>query len=343
MNKFTMSSVSDHINSSRQRVLHGLHMLPPAVRGALDASFARRSSSQTGFSLGECAPFLLQPLISGCTSAEVISALDPWLGIYGFTIAIDDAVDSRDSNVIPLMIAASLLLEKALSKAYATSSNQTLLSEAIDRCFDDAAAAFALEEEQRSLLKDYSTNHLNHLARKVALLKVSLHLMDRRGSYGKESAVSRAVDRLAAAMQLLDDTSDWSEDCVNGSTTALLSYAYRWIEGQGIPRENLNPDEVFFAAVVSGGLRQGLLVAFDLLTAVEATIPTGARETFGSAILADTKASTRVLLGQATSVQTILQSRVAGQSKATIKQLLTSDSIELSSLKSEIAKCVNST
>ncbi len=345
MNHDLHESPFPDLTQNRDQVFAGIACLPAIVQDQARSSYLRRVNTSNGKTpLGESAPVLVSSLIPDISSHEIEAAIHPWLGIYAFTLLIDDVIDDDTVDRSALVIAASLFLEKALSFAYSTASDPATLRTHIDSYFESAASAFSLEEILRRESKSFSASTLKILREKVSLIHLCLPLLLRNRSTGIPPNAQSAVDRLALAMQLLDDVTDWEDDHRNHTTTILLSEGFRWAQDRGVPADQLTADGVLTSVLMSGALHKSTRIAAFLLFHVRLAVPQKSFSTPGWQLLNDSYQSCTHLSKQVSALRRMRFQEIGCMADpADARATINAATSTTESVRQEIVRAANST
>ena len=260
---------------SRKMFLRRVKELPKPFNKVASRHLNERfRHSANGVLLGEYTPWLFADALGVKNNECVLKFVQAWLNIYSYVVFIDDTIDRKNLPYRDLLsIAAGLLLQRGLSQLgkLVPDENRDSLMNAAGLFLKETAAAAGREISERTAWSSYP-KHLNvkRLGKKVAVLKLCVTYLELlRGEAG--STVKLVfVDSLGGAMQLLDDVSDWEEDCLTGSYTYPLATTFRKLASKRIivSPSALSPDALLAAMVITRALEQTVAIANSALSDV---------------------------------------------------------------------------
>ena len=251
---------------SREAFFRDLEHLPDELHKVVVSNYNERVARCNGKPmLGEYIPWLLADMIP-LKDRDILQTIAPaWLGLYTYTIFVDDLLDiSGKPDAGPLLLASGLLLQRGLSNLYQALppgvANRAQISS-----FWLAAAGAVLRELQnhKGKLQAFNEEDINRLGEKVSLLSLCASCILVADGYEDVSdGVLKPVEAFATGMQLLDDMTDWEEDWRSGNFTHILTRTFSFLryEGEAIDPKSadLTSSEVLTAIVLTGSLEDCL-------------------------------------------------------------------------------------
>ena len=255
--------------NSRDVFRDGLKGLDPVVRVPIERGFQARIERASGKPmLGEVAPHLLAGMLNA-REDSYLSFVGPWMDLYASVVLADDAIDGvHPATDAEVMVSSMLLLQRGQSGIYRAMPVSGSASLLFDEFFAEAAQAVLAEFQYRAQAVSYTKEDIDHLGRKVALLKLCatcILIADGREATGE---LLVPVEWLATGMQLLDDITDWEEDLVVGNFTPLLSKTIGFVEARQVAWNHKDHLQGIAAIVLSGALEQCIECAIAQLQKV---------------------------------------------------------------------------
>lgn len=209
--------------------------------------------------IGEYAPYIFGDLFS-VKQDNLEPLIFPWLLLYEYSLLLDDLLDNSRYQWPQELLLSQILLESSLS----------LYREALG----DVQPLWAAYTSYRRESIDAMINEIDWLdtrergsdaqviilqGRKAALVKfcaATIVYMDQRRllTAGEEEA----IDFLCSGIQLLDDTTDVSDDRKTGRMNLLLKDTYTWYEREGLDPDmntlNMTRNQLTVGLICSGSL-----------------------------------------------------------------------------------------
>jgi hypothetical protein len=264
--KLPLAAFQEDVERSRKVFLKELQNLPEPLNAVATRQYLHRIEAGHGQAvLGEYAPWMIADL-TGIDDREAVGELVvPWLCIYSYIVFLDVVIDQQEvEDKRLLLIAAGLLLERALTRLHNLSPHAKDLMQATDRYFLETAIA-AVDElnRHRAKVQCFTKEEVATLGRKVAALKLcTVYVLSTRGVKEIGASDLRAIDALGSAVQILDDITDWEEDWRSGNYTYPLTLTFERLFSYGVSRaadpQKMTTDEVFAGMIWTKGLHEAL-------------------------------------------------------------------------------------
>ncbi|MCX6826435.1 MAG: hypothetical protein NTV06_04080 [candidate division Zixibacteria bacterium] len=259
------------VTDCRDAFRGGLKGLDPVVRDPVERGFQARIDRALGKPmLGEVAPHLLTGMFNA-REDSFLGFVGPWMDIYTATVLADDGIDGQNpATNAEVLVTSMLLLQRGQSgiyRAMPVSGNASLL---FDGFFAEAAQAVLVEFQRRARVTSYTEKDIDHLGRKVALLKLCATCILIADGQEVSGELLVPIEWLATGMQLLDDITDWEEDLSAGNFTPLLSQTIRFVEARPVAWDHQDHLQGIAAIVLSGSLEQCIERAIAQLQKVAA-------------------------------------------------------------------------
>ena len=318
----------------REAFFRDLEHLPDELHEVVVNNYNERVARCQGKPmLGEYIPWFLADMIP-LKNRDMLQAIAPaWLGLYTYTIFMDDLLDiTGKPDAGPLLLASGLLLQRGLSNLY-----QALPPGAANRAqissFWLAAANAVLKELQhhKGQLQSFNEEDINSLGEKVSLLSLCASCILVADGYEDVSdGVLKPVEAFATGMQLLDDMTDWEEDWRSGNFTHILTRTFSFLryEGEVIDPKSadLTSSEVLTAIVLTGSLEDCLSRGIGFVESVLAT-PGFQSGSPSYRLLQATKEENLEFLDEVRVAREICQKKRSKQTPYTVLSQLSGDSI----------------
>lgn len=271
-----LSPLAKHVRRTRGAFLRSLHNLPPVASINTRAHVHERAGRIAKHAkplIGEYAPWLAADLLGVKNSNAIQKVATAWLHLYFFTLNLDDLIDGNSGQQTHIdYISSCLLLQRGISALVSQSNRDSDLIAVIDLAFARTAGAAIQElENHRDQITPYSAKDISSLGNKIGLLAVCATAVGQLRVTAKSNlqTVKRAFHRLATAIQLLDDLTDWEEDLeMRNHTLPLTIERLRCSETHSYPKreEPRKHDEVFLSMVKSRAVEDTLAFAIRSLT-----------------------------------------------------------------------------
>lgn len=222
--------------------------------------------------LGEYAPFILGDLFS--ISETGISKISfPWLILYEYCLLLDDLMDKERENWQLEMLSSQVLLDKAYKEYFVDANDRYNIHNYFERYRNESIEGIVSE------LNWSKNNKIENIdaaiiiqGRKAALVKfcvASMINVEHNRNITKEE--EKILDNICAAIQLLDDLTDISEDHTECRINIMLSTIYKWIENKYpyYNKTNINYDQLIAGLIISQSMNTTLEISANQLRSVK--------------------------------------------------------------------------
>lgn len=248
---------------ARRRLYAEIDTLPKQLSVvAKNAYRLRTRRAKTSFLLGECAPTLLAQAPLDMADPRVKSALNGWSLIYAYIVLVDDAIDRDGIDRDMVTVAAGTLLQRGVVRVLegVDHRHQKSISQGIDRFLTETAIGAALELHRKSARTSSASYSSAGIARKLAVLKLCVRQVSVLSDCDNRRINWRAIERLAAGVQLLDDVTDWREDWSSKGYTHLIALAtQRMLRHSCRMQPSFATSDAFLLGALATGSIEGVL------------------------------------------------------------------------------------
>lgn len=207
--------------------------------------------------LGESVPWVVADALS-VPLAEADNIAIPWLFLYEYILVVDDLIDAPSRHDKALVVLSGILLERAV-RGFAEYVNHDPLFWVAFEKYADATAEAGAHELISNCDANRRFDRQEHVAlgRKSSLTKLAptlllLKLQSRLLSQEEEEV----FDDICAAVQLLDDFTDFHEDYRDGNFTYPVATSLTWLASiRGVDPATVarvNAEDATAAFVLSG-------------------------------------------------------------------------------------------
>jgi hypothetical protein len=172
-----------------------------------------------------CLPWLFCDAFPDILQADVVSIGEAGIFLLMGGALYDAYEDGQFDDQPDLLLLHQMLMNAGREKLSLSFERSSPFWFSYDRFMHEYQLARRLEKEHMGQIKPYSLDEMFRIGKgKVALFKIVTTAVAFKGNGEKYAAqLERAVDLMAAALQLGDDIEDWEEDYVRKNYTLPLT------------------------------------------------------------------------------------------------------------------------
>lgn len=276
VNKSFLKTISPHIVEVRNIFYKYCETLPTDLCSSLILHFQERNERASGtLMLGEYAPFILGDLFS-ISHGSIKNVAFPWFLMYEYSLLLDDLIDKERVNWHNELLSSQLILDKSYHNFFVSVNNRKQLFDSLEK-YRKQSVDSMLHEKSWSIERDIKdlNNSIIIQGRKAALVKFCVTYMfnldSNRIIFPQEEKV---LDNICAAIQLLDDLTDFYEDYSENRINLLLNTTFKWLNNNypNINCSTLSYDQLVSALVLSQSVNTTLEFSGNLLSNLSETI-----------------------------------------------------------------------
>ncbi len=221
--------------------------------------------------LGEYAPYIFGDLFN-ISELTIKKVAFPWFLLYEYSLLLDDLLDKERENWQLELLSSQVLLDSSYREFLLVINDQLTVFNSFEKYRKESIDGM-INELKWSNLKSINGIKSNVIiqGRKAALVKFCISYMisiDKNKSILNEE--EEILDNICAAIQLLDDLTDFMEDHNEGRLNIMLAFVYNWIENRNplYNRNNINTEQLIAGLIASQSLNTTLELSHNLLKSI---------------------------------------------------------------------------
>ena len=257
-----------NVSSSKENLFSNLERINPKIRLQIESLYHSKKKNNPLPFLGELYPWFISDLFQIENKEIITNVSEGWLGLYYYTIFIDDLIDLNSRNIdSKQLISLTALMKEGLLKLYNSVSGtkyEYLFSELLNNALNQGK-----NEELLQGIVGNKENKLVYTKHKNDLIKIcALGIIAKSEvSEDKANAILEFTDKMQLSFQFLDDITDLKEDYIHRNYTVILDNLI-----SKSSKSNLNSDNLIESLVQKNILLDFLCSLNELFIDIENSI-----------------------------------------------------------------------